>query len=256
LIVVDNGSSEKDTLDFLRDFERKKIGIVLRAPGAFNFSRLNNMAAKSARGGILAFVNNDIVADDPAWLREMVRHAVRPQVGAVGARLWFPDGTLQHGGVVLGLGGIAGHSSFRVARGHGGYFSRVLLQQNCSAVTAACMLVRKKLFLDLGGFDESNLAISFNDVDLCLRLRERGLQIIWTPYANLIHHESVSRGHQPTPKENAEFFREAAFMQMKWGATLLNDPFYSPNLTLNWPGFDFAFPPRWKTGPSAVAIAA
>jgi glycosyltransferase involved in cell wall biosynthesis len=256
LIIVDNGSAEKKTQRFLEKIEKTGAARVLREPGPFNFSRLNNAAAAVAGGELLAFVNSDITVENPDWLREMLRHAVRPETGAVGARLWFPDGTLQHGGVVLGLGGIAGHANYRVPRGATGYYGRILFAQNCSAVTAACMVMRKKLFLDLGGFDELNLKISFNDVDLCLQLREHGYQIIWTPYANLIHHESASRGHQPTPKENAEFFREATFMQRKWGATLLNDPFYNPNLTLNWPGFDFAFPPRWKTCSSAVAIAA
>jgi len=256
LIIVDNGSAEKKTQRFLEKIEKTGAARVLREPGPFNFSHLNNAAAAVAGGELLAFVNSDITVENPDWLREMLRHAVRPETGAVGARLWFPDGTLQHGGVVLGLGGIAGHANYRVPRGATGYYGRILFAQNCSAVTAACMVVRKKLFLDLGGFDELNLKISFNDVDLCLQLREQGYQIIWTPYANLIHHESASRGHQPTPKENAEFFREATFMQRKWGATLLNDPFYNPNLTLNWPGFDFAFPPRWKTCASSVAIAA
>jgi glycosyltransferase involved in cell wall biosynthesis len=255
LIVVDNGSIGKKTQQFLKKIDNDGTTRVLRKPGRFNFSYLINAAAAVARGEILAFVNNDIVVENPEWLSEMVRHALRPEVGAVGARLWFPNGTLQHGGVILGLGGVAGHSSFRVPRGHPGYFSTVFLTQNYSAVTAACMLVRKKVFVDLGGFDEVNLSISYNDVDFCLRLRERGLQIVWTPYANLIHKESASRGYHSTLKEWKQFQREGAFMQMKWGAQLLNDPSYNLNLSVNWRQFDLAFPPRWKIDNSPVSVA-
>jgi GT2 family glycosyltransferase len=189
-------------------------------------------------------LNNDTEIDDRDWLTEMVRHAVQPEVGAVGARLWYPDGTLQHGGVVLGLGGVAGHAFPHIPRGHPGYFNRAMLQQNCSAVTGACMAVRKAVFDDLGGFDEVNLGVTFNDIDFCLRLAGRGYRVVWTPYANLIHHESASRGHQRTPEEQAQFLREAAYMQKTWAAHLLRDPFYNPNLSLNLPGFEIAFPPR------------
>jgi hypothetical protein len=151
---------------------------------------------------------------------------------------------LQHGGVILGLGGVAGHAFPRVPRGHPGYFNRAWLQQNCSAVTGACLVVRRKVFEKVGGFDEANLPISFNDVDFCLRLRAAGFRNVWTPSANLIHHESASRGHQATREEQAEFVREATFMQRKWGIDLLRDPYYNPNLSLNLPGFELAVPPR------------
>ena len=131
-----------------------------------------------------------------------------------------------------------------VPRGHAGYFNRAWLQQNCSAVTGACMALRREVFEEAGGFDEVNLAISFNDIDFCLRLRAAGLQNVWTPYASLVHHESASRGHQRTPEEQAQFVREAAYMQRKWGVELLHDPFYNPNLSLNLPGFELAVPPR------------
>ncbi len=243
-VLVDNGSTEPATLKFLREIEQKIGARVVREEGAFNFSRLINRGAAAAQGEVLAFLNNDIEANEPGWLREMVSHVVRAEVGAVGARLWYPDGTLQHGGVILGLGGVAGHAFPRVPHGHPGYFNRAWLQQNCSAVTGACLLVRRKVFEEAGGFDETNLAISFNDVDFCLRLRAAGLLNVWTPYANLIHHESASRGHQATREEQAQFVREATFMQRKWGIDLLHDPFYNPNLSLNLPGFDLAVPPR------------
>lgn len=247
-VIVDNGSSEKAALEYLLALEETGQARVVRDPAPFNFSRLTNRGAACAEGEILLFLNNDIEATEPDWLREMVRHAIRGAVGAVGARLWYPDGTLQHGGVIAGLGGVAGHAFPRLRRGRGGYFSRALLAQNCSAVTGACLAVRKKVFETIGPFDEKNLPISFNDVDFCLRLRAAGLRNVWTPYANLIHAESASRGHQPTREEQAQFVREAAFMQQKWGYELLHDPSYNPNLSLNLPGFDLAVPPRLAIG--------
>lgn len=244
IIVVDNASVESETHEFLQAGERDGHFRVLTDASIFNFSRLNNLAARSARGAILALINNDIEADDAGWLREMVSHAARPEVGAVGARLWYPDGTLQHGGVVLGLGGVAGHAHHRIPRGHPGYFNRAFLQGNYSAVTGACLLTRKLVFDQLGGFNDTDLAINFNDVDFCLRLRRLGLQVVWTPYANLIHHESATRGHHRSSEEQAQFAREASYMQRTWGGELLQDPFYNPSLALNLPGYELSFPPR------------
>ncbi len=243
-VIVDNGSREKETLEFLQNLEDTAQARVLHDPGAFNFSRLTNSGAACAAGEILLFLNNDIEATEGGWLHEMVSHAVRKEVGAVGARLWYPDGTLQHGGVIIGLGGVAGHAFPRLPRGADGYFSRALLAHDCSAVTGACLAVRKQLFETIGPFDEKNLPISFNDVDFCLRLRGAGLRNVWTPFANLIHAESASRGHQATRPEQAQFLREAAFMQQKWGFELMHDPVYNINLSLNLPGFDLAIPPR------------
>ncbi|HEX4640472.1 MAG TPA: glycosyltransferase, partial [Chthoniobacterales bacterium] len=213
IIVVDNDSIEEETKSFLRQCERdNRIRVVLES-GGFNYSRLNNRAAARARGEVLVFLNNDTEIDDPGWLTEIVSHAARAEVGAVGARLWYPDGTLQHGGVILGLGGVAGHAFPHIPRKHPGYFNRAMLQQNCSAVTGACMAVRKVVFEELGGFDEENLGVTFNDIDFCLRLTQAGYQIVWTPYANLIHHESASRGHQRTLEEQTEFERAVEYMQ-------------------------------------------
>jgi glycosyltransferase involved in cell wall biosynthesis len=244
IIVVDNGSVEEETFAFFRRAEAEGGIRVLAEIGPFNYSRLNNRAAAQAQGDLLVFLNNDTEIDDPGWLREMASHALQPEVGAVGARLWYPDGTLQHGGVVLGLGGVAGHAFPHIPRGHPGYFNRAMLQQNCSAVTGACVVTRKAVFEELGGFDEVNLGVTFNDIDFCLRLAERGYRVVWTPYANLIHHESASRGHQRTPEEQAQFLREAGYMQKVWATRLLHDPYYNPNLSLNLPGFEIAFPPR------------
>lgn len=244
IVVVDNGSVLAETLHSLGKLAARPGVVVLRDDREFNFSRLNNLAVPAARGDLLAFLNNDIKATEAGWLREMVSHAIRPQVGAVGARLWYPDGTLQHGGVVLGLGGVAGHAHHRIPRGHPGYFNQAWLQHNCSAVTAACLVMRRAVFEELGGFNEEHLAVNFNDIDLCLRARARGWQIIWTPYANLLHRESASRGHQATRGQKAQFLQEATYMQERWGAELWRDPFYNPNLTLKPPGYELADPPR------------
>ncbi len=251
IVVVDNGSVEPETLEFLREAEHDEVIRVITDHGPFNYSRLNNHAAAQARGDVLVFLNNDTEIDDTGWLTEMVSHVARAEVGAVGARLWYPDGTLQHGGVVLGLGGVAGHAFPHIPRGHPGYFNRAMLQQNCSAATGACLAVRKAVFEELGGFDEVNLGVTFNDIDFCLRLTERGYRVVWTPYANLIHHESASRGHQRRPEEQAEFQNSVDYMQRCWGAHLMRDPFYNPNLSLNPPGFELAFPPRDAAATSA-----
>ena len=247
ILIVNNGSQEHATFDLFDTLKRDAGVRVIDDDRPFNFSRLNNEAARVANGEVLAFLNNDVEADEPGWLTEMVSHVVRPEVGAVGARLWFPDGTLQHGGVVLGLGGVAGHVHAGNPRGHPGYFNRAWLQGNYSAVTGACMLVRRSVFEELGGFNEHELTVNFNDIDFCLRLRARGLQVVWTPYANLIHHESASRGHHRSTEEQARFAREAAYMQQKWGAELLTDPFYNPNFSLDLPGYELAFRPRLES---------
>lgn len=242
--IVDNDSTQDEAVEYLAQLRQEPAVTVLSVPGAFNFSRLNNLAANEARGEILIFLNNDVEITEPGWLTEMVRHAIRPEVGAVGARLWYPNGTLQHAGVVLGLGGVAGHAHLRLARGHGGYFDRAFHQRNCSAVTAACMATRRSVFEQLGGFDDLNLSVSFNDIDYCLRVAAKGWQIVWTPGANLVHHESASRGHNRSDEEKAQFVREASYMQEKHGVALLSDPFYNPNLSLQLPGYELAFPPR------------
>jgi glycosyltransferase involved in cell wall biosynthesis len=244
IIIVDNASIEAETHELLSRFETEKTARVLREGGAFNYSRLNNLAAAQASGEILLFLNNDIEVENRGWLTEMVSHAARPEVGAVGARLWYPDGTLQHGGVVLGMGGLASHAFPRIPRGHPGYYNRAFLQQDCSAVTGACMAVRAKVFQKFNGFDEVDLGVNFSDIDLCLRLRAGGYAIVWTPYANLIHRESASRGYERTEEQQKQFLREANYMRERWGSELLHDPFYNPNFTLNPPGFEIAFPPR------------
>ena len=242
-MIVDNGSTEPETHAFLRDLALDARVQILTDTDEFNFSRLINHGVRIARGEILALVNDDIETEKSGWLREMVSHAVRPEVGAVGARLWYPDGRLQHAGVVLGLHGVAGHAFQRCLPQPVALMNRTfILSQNYSAVTAACMLPRKTIFDEVGGFD-ANLPNNFNDVNFCLRLRERSRQIIWTPYADLIHQESASRGRDSGSAERAQLLREMAYMQEKWGEQLRNDPFYSPNLS-DSNAFALAWPPR------------
>jgi GT2 family glycosyltransferase len=162
----------------------------------------------------------------------------------VGARLWYPNNTLQHGGVILGIGGVAGHSHKGLPRGDAGYFGRVGLIQNFSAVTGACMLMRKANFLLAGGLDAEHLSTAFNDVDLCLKMNQHNLRVVWTPYAELYHHESASRGYEDTPEKLARFEKERQVMKDRWPNFILMDPAYSPNLTLETQDFAYAWPPR------------
>ena len=246
IIVIDNGSVEKETRALFRTLERENNARILRDDQPFNFSRLNNLAANEARGEILAFLNNDIEAKEGGWLREMVSHAVQTKVGAVGARLWYPDGTLQHGGVILGLGGggVAADAHKGFPTENQDYFARAILAQDLSAVTAACMLVKRTAFVETGGFDEQNLPVAFNDVDFCIRLAKRGFRIVYTPYAELYHGESSSRGWDDTLAKNRRFEAERKYMLDTWGDELQRDPAYNPNLSLNGAGFRLAFPPR------------
>lgn len=244
LIVVDNESAEPATLDYFLELEKDRRTAVQRVAGEFNFSRLNNIGVRRASGDFVALLNNDLEVINSDWLTEMVAQAARREVGAVGARLWYPDGRMQHGGVILGVGGVATHAHIGIRKEHG-YFARAHLVQNFSAVTAACMVLRKSVYEQLGGLDEVNLAVAFNDVDFCLRLREAGLRTVWTPHAELVHHESASRGLEDTGSKQRRFLAEVDYMQRKWGAVLEADPFYNPNLSIESnQQFKLAFPPR------------
>lgn len=244
ILVVDNGSVARETFAYFEKLAARSHVRVLRDEQPFNFSRLNNMAVREAKGTLLAFLNNDLEVISPEWLDEMVRYAVLPEVGAVGARLWYPNDLLQHAGVVLGIGGVAGHNHKGIRRGDPGYFNRAILPQNLCAVTAACLVVRREVFEQVGGFDEQELSVAFNDVDLCLRIHAAGFRNVYTPYAELYHHESVSRGYETTPEKFSRFEGEIATMKRRWSKLLQNDPYYNPNLTVLTEDFAFAFPPR------------
>ena len=245
IIIVDNGSDDPATLAWFKQIAAEKPNVrVLRDDRDFNYSALNNGAVPSANGELLALVNNDIEVITPDWLSEMVSLAVQPGVGAVGARLWYPNRTLQHAGVILGIGGIAAHAHRGMPVGREGYAGRAALIQSFSAVTAACLVIRKQHYLAVGGLDEVNLRESFNDIDFCLRLREAGLRNVWTPYAELFHYESATRSKNMSPKRQAQFQEESAYMHKRWGDLLQNDPAYSPNLMLAREDFSYAWPPR------------
>ncbi len=262
LVVVDNGSADPATLAYLDELAHEPDVRVVRYDGPFNFAALNNLGVRHARGDVLALVNDDVEALGAGWLEEMVSQACRPEIGAVGAMLYYPDDTIQHAGIVLGLGtsGIAAHAYSRRPRGFAGQIGRALLAQTMSAVTAACLVVRRAVFEEVGGFDEAHLAIAYNDVDLCLRLRERGYRTLWTPYAELYHVESASRGYEDTPAKRERFEREVAYMRRRWGDTLAFDPAYNPNLSLTGESFTLAFPPRtekpWREAPVPIRIQA
>ncbi|MFZ0916837.1 MAG: glycosyltransferase family 2 protein [Candidatus Udaeobacter sp.] len=243
VIVLDNGSCDAETLEFFAVLKKNERIRVERIEDAFNYSRLNNRGVEMSRGTFVALLNNDVEVINDDWLSEMVSRAMQPVVAMVGARLWYPNGTIQHGGVIVGAGGIAGHAHAGLRRNDPDYFARAHLAQDLSAVTAACALVRREVYLQVGGFDE-NLAVAFNDVDFCLRLREAGYRIVWTPYAELIHHESVSRGVDDSTQKQTRFLAEVDYMNSKWGDILNRDPFYNPNLSLGDDLFILAFPPR------------
>jgi GT2 family glycosyltransferase len=245
VVVVDNQSESRETIDFLRSLSKRSNVTVLRYDFPFNYSSINNFAEKHASGEILCFLNDDVEAIEPGWLSEMVSHALRPDIGAVGAKLLYGDGFIQHAGVVMGIGGFASHAHRLYPATHPGYAGRACLVQNFSAVTGACLVMRRDVFRAVGGFDEDNLPVAFNDVDLCLRVREAGYRVLWTPYAVLHHYESYSRGDdQMSPEKRARFNREKNFMLSRWKTDLLNDPYYNQNLTLDREDFTIADFPR------------
>ncbi len=244
ILVVNNRSDDPDAVALLHWIAQDPLVRVLDYDQPFNFSAINNFAARHARGEILCLLNNDIEVIAPGWLTEMVSHAVRPEIGAVGAMLYYPNDTIQHAGVFLGLGGVAAHAFLHLPRGTDGQKNRARLVQNYSAVTAACLVVRRAVFEEVGGFNERELAVAFNDVDFCLKIRAAGYLNLWTPFAELYHHESVSRGLEDTPDKQARFDGEVAYMRGKWGAWLARDPAYNTNLSLEIEGMQLAWPPR------------
>ena len=246
IVVVDNDSDDPETLEFLKNCQYNPHIRVIKHSGPFNFSQINNQAVADSRAEIVALINNDIEIINGDWLREMASHAIRPEIGAVGAKLYYPNDTIQHAGVIVGLGGVAGHCFKHFPRESPGRNYRAKLVQNLSAVTAACLLIRRRVYLEVGGLDEKNLTIAFNDVDFCLRVRKAGYRNLFTPYAELFHYESVSRGHEDTPEKQRRFADEVRFMKKCWGDALVHDPAYNPNLTLKSEDSALAFPPRVK----------
>lgn len=246
IIIVDNQSTDSVTHAYFDSLQGNVKVRILAYDAPFNFSEMNNAAVAATQGDIIGLINNDIEVIHGEWLTEMVSHAVRPEIGAVGAMLYYPNDTIQHAGIFIGIGGVAGHANVGLPRRSLGQMSRARLVQNLSAVTAACLLIRRDTFETVGGLD-ARLQVAFNDVDFCLRVREKGFRNLWTPYAELYHHESASRGYEDTPAKMARFKSEVAFMTERWGSELFNDPAYNPNLTLESTDFALAAQPRRAT---------
>jgi O-antigen biosynthesis protein len=237
ILVVDNQSTCPETLAYL-----ERIGAdtnpanrptirVLRYDHPFNFSAINNMAAREATGEVLGFLNDDVEATHPDWLEEVLGQVSRPGIGCVGVKLLYPDGNVQHAGIVLGMGGIAGHPHRHAGGRSPGYFGRLQMVHNVSAVTGAAVFIRKGLYRELGGMDEERLVVAFNDVDLCLKALAAGYRNLWTPFAEFVHHESVTRGHDRSEENAARLAREEEAMVARWGERLQGDPYYNVNLT-------------------------
>ncbi len=256
IVIVDNDSTDSQTLEWLDGFDNGRDRRVLRHPGPFNYSEVNNRAAEVAQGSLLCLLNNDTEVIEPDWLTEMVRWIEQPGIGVVGAKLLYDDDSIQHAGVVLGLGGLAGHGHHRLPRDAYGYFSRLTVAHEVGAVTGACLLTRRSTWERAEGLDEE-LAVAFNDIDYCLRVRhELGERIIWTPHAELYHHESLSRGAEDDAAKVARFNSEVGRVLERWGAMLDLDPAYSPNLTLEGESFTLARQPRldapWLGRPEGI----
>ena len=233
VLIVENNSEKEETFEYYKKLpERYPKVRVLTWEKEFNYSAINNFAAEEAQGEYLLFLNNDVEILTPDWIEEMLQNCQQENVAAVGAKLYYPDDTIQHAGVVLGLGGIAGHIMCRASREDPGYFGRMISVQEISAVTAACMMVKKSEFDSVKGFDET-FQVAFNDIDLCMKFRAAGKKIIFTPYAELYHYESKSRGLEDTPEKQFRFDKEVKRFQEKWAQQLeMGDPYYSPNLSV------------------------
>jgi GT2 family glycosyltransferase len=256
ILVVDNDSTDEATLDYLAKITKRgsKRTQVLRVLGPFNFAKLNNIAARTVQSDYLCLLNNDVQANDPDWLDEMLGRIAEPDVGAVGALLLWPSGVVQHGGVVLGPNFAATHAFNDRLADEPGYGDLLRVAHECSAVTAACLLTRRADYLEVGGMDEVRLTVAFNDVDYCLRLREAGKRIILTPHARLTHLESASRAHDSRRDRSARFGRELQVLRSRWGQVLIEDPYYNPTLSLDAVPFSaLAWPPRLLNARSNTA---
>ena len=240
IMLVDNQSREPETLAYLQQLSHHRSIRVLAYNQAFNFSAINNFAVAHTDRKYLLFLNNDTEIIAPGWLRAMLEHITREEVGVVGAKLLYPDQTIQHGGVVMGIIRICGQTYRYFPADHPGYFGQLQVVRNCSAVTGACMLTRKSLFQAVGGFEAEHLPVAFNDIDLCLKILEKGYLVVWTPYALLYHHEYSSRGDDREARgKYIRFNAEMAYMEKKWGHAMDRDPYYNPNLTRLFENYGF-----------------
>lgn len=240
IIVINNASVCKKTLGYLDSISKNSKIKVLNWNKPFNYSAINNFAALHSAGSVLGLINDDTEVINRSWLREMVSQVERVDVGCVGAKLYYPNDTIQHAGVILGIGGVAGHGHKYFSRNDHGYFSRLRLVHNVSAVTGACLLVKKEVYFQVKGLEEEYLPVAFNDVDFCLKVGELGRRNIWTPFAELYHHESISRGSDNSMTKKIRARKEVDYMREKWGSLLDADPLYNPNLTLVFEDFSIS----------------
>ena len=245
IIIVNNGSDCRKTKNILLNFKNKNKNIfVLEDDSTFNFSALNNNAVKRSNYNIVVFLNDDTEILCNNWLNELMTNAIRPEIGAVGGKLLYPNGTIQHAGVILGVGGVAGHGFRTMARETPEQMNRANIAHNLSAVTGACLAVEKSKFIKVGGFDEKYLKVAFNDVDLCLKLMKEGYENLYLPQVIIKHHESYSRGLEDTQEKQLRFIKETDTMKKRWGKLLLNDPYYNENFSLDSEQFQLTGKPR------------
>ena len=242
IVVVENNSVEQSIRDYYKELERDPKVKIVTYEGGFNYSRINNVGVKETKGEYLLFLNNDTEVISPDWMEQLLMYAQRKDVGAVGAKLYYADNTIQHAGVVIGLGAhrSAGHTHYKMPREHLGYMGRLCYAQDVTAVTGACLMVKKSIYEEVDGFDES-FTISLNDVDLCLKIREKGYLNIFTPFAELYHYESKTRGMEEGEKLR-RYERECAHFRDKWKEQLdAGDPYYNPNFSLDYSDFTLRF---------------
>lgn len=240
ILIVDNQSRDEETLRCFSELSEHPRVRVVRYERSFNYSAINNFAVSQAKGEVICLLNNDTEVISPDWLEEMVGHLIQERVGVVGAKLYYPDGRVQHAGDAVGPGGCADHLHSLISGDEPGYCDRAVLAQELSAVTGACLVTWRNLYVELGGLDETNLKVAFNDVDYCLRVREAGFRVVWTPHAELYHRESVSRGKDTSLKQRWRASREVRYMRRKWAHLMKHDPFYNPNLSYERPDFSLS----------------
>lgn len=256
LLVVDNGSEEAETFALFDELRADPRVRVHPYPGPFNWSAMNNEAARFARGGVLLLLNNDVAVLRPDWLRELVSHAVRPEVGVVGAKLLYPDLTLQHGGIALGPDARVTHLLRGAGRHDPGYLGQLATARNLSAVTGACLAVRKEVFQEAGGLEETNLRVTWSDVDLCLRVQALGYHVVWTPHAELLHKELATRGSDDSSDKAARYRAEQDYMRRRWGERMERDPYLDAHLRATETALVLDVSVRPRHGPEAFAPGA
>jgi O-antigen biosynthesis protein len=263
LVILDNESAELETNVLFDELRCDTRVSIIHCPGPFNYSQMNNRGVAAAKGEIIVLLNNDIEVCQASWLREMVSHAIRPEVGCVGAKLLYADRRVQHGGVVLSPDGMCTHVGRLAGLRDAGDYAQLAVTKNYLAVTGACIVMRKKVFEEVGGFDAQNLKVAYNDIDLCLRLTDFGYLVVWTPFAQLLHLESASRGRNTTSENQAVGMFERDTVYTRWYDLFHSDPYHNPNLLITWDGMRLCSPrpetlrpnERIQNGCSVVGVA-